>query len=224
IVRLDRDVARRRGAAQRVLDAAHAGEVDLLVGTQMLAKGHDFRRLTLVVALDVDAGLYAADFRAPERLFATLMQVAGRAGRSGSASRVLVQTRFPGHPLFAFLARHDYAGFADRQLSERRETGLPPFRHQALLRAEARQLADALAFLENARAVARGLDVAAEGVTVFDAVPMAMSRLQGRERAQLLVEAERRAPLHRFLSRWIQSLREAPARVGWQLDVDPLEI
>src|SRR5690606_21883093 len=182
IVRLDRDVARRRGAAQRVLDAAHAGEVDLLVGTQMLAKGHDFRRLTLVVALDVDAGLYAADFRAPERLFATLMQVAGRAGRSGRASRMLVQTRLPGHPLFAFLARHDYAGFADRLLAERRETGLPPYRHQAMLRAEAPQLADAVGFLETARTLAAELDAAGYGVRVFDVVPMSMSRLQGRER------------------------------------------
>ncbi len=224
IARLDRDVARRRGAAQRVLDAAHAGEVDLLVGTQMLAKGHDFRRLTLVVALDVDAGLYAADFRAPERLFATLMQVAGRAGRSGRASRMLVQTRFPGHPLFQFLARHDYAGFADRQLGERRETGLPPYRYQAMLRAEAKELADAVAFLEGARRLAFEFDADGSGVRVFDAVPMSMSRLQGRERAQLLVEAERRAPLHRFLAGWVEALRAKPARIAWQLDVDPLDI
>ncbi|MDT3678570.1 MAG: primosomal protein N' [Burkholderiaceae bacterium] len=223
IARLDRDVARRRGAAQRVLDAAHAGEVDLLVGTQMLAKGHDFRRLALVVALDVDAGLYAADFRAPERLFATLMQVAGRAGRSGGDSRMIVQTRYPGHPLFAFLARHDYAGFADRQLAERRETGLPPYRHQAMLRAEARQLADALAFLEAARALASGRE-ASDEVSVFDAVPMSMSRLQGRERAQLLVESVRRASLHRFLADWLAALRATAPRVSWQLDVDPLEI
>jgi len=223
IARLDRDVARRRGAAQRVLDAAHAGEVDLLVGTQMLAKGHDFRRLALVVALDVDAGLYAADFRAPERLFATLMQVAGRAGRSGGDSRMIVQTRYPAHPLFAFLARHDYAGFADRQLAERRETGLPPYRHQAMLRAEARQLADALAFLESAREIAAEREASAE-VSVFDAVPMSMSRLQGRERAQLLVESTRRASLHRFLADWMDALRTTAQRVSWQLDVDPLEI
>ncbi|MCO5099380.1 MAG: primosomal protein N' [Burkholderiaceae bacterium] len=223
VARLDRDVARRRGAAQRVLDAAHAGDVDLLVGTQMLAKGHDFRRLALVVALDVDAGLYAADFRAPERLFATLMQVAGRAGRSGGDSRIIVQTRYPGHPLFAFLARHDYAGFADRQLSERRETGLPPYRHQAMLRAEAKRLAEALAFLDTARALASGR-AAADEVSIFDAVPMSMSRLQGRERAQLLVESSRRASLHRFLADWIAAVRATAPRVTWQLDVDPLEI
>src|SRR5690606_15101009 len=148
IARLDRDVARTRGAAQKVIDAAHAGDVDILVGTQMLAKGHDFRRLTLVVAVDSDGGLLSSDFRAPERMFATLMQVAGRAGRDprlggipaagagdGSRdantaphSRVIVQTRFPDHPLFGFLARHDYAGFADGQLTERLEVGLPPYR------------------------------------------------------------------------------------------------
>jgi len=224
IARLDRDVARRRGAAQKVLDAAHAGDVDLLVGTQMLAKGHDFRRLALVVALDVDAALYAADFRAPERLFATLMQVAGRAGRSGLSSRMLVQTRFPAHPLFAFLARHDYAGFADRQLAERRETGLPPWRYQAMLRAEAKELAQALAFLEQAREQAEAAGAGAAGVTVFDAIPMPMTRLQGRERAQLLVEAARRPPLHRFLAQWLSVLRGIPAPIAWQLDVDPLEI
>ncbi len=241
IARLDRDVARRRGAAQRVLDAAHAGEVDILVGTQMLAKGHDFRRLTLVVALDSDGGLFSSDFRAPERLFATLMQVAGRAGRGASESRVIVQTRFPDHPLFGYLKRHDYAGFADSQLGERREVGLPPYRYQALLRAEATKLVDAIAFLERAKHAAgerpgprpassegganANADVAADGdVTLFDPVPMAMSRLAGRERAQLLIEAKRRVALHRFLDGWLPALRALQTNVRWQLDVDPLEI
>lgn len=219
IARLDRDVARRRGAAQRVLDAAHAGEVDILVGTQMLAKGHDFRRLTLVVALDSDGGLFSSDFRAPERLFATLMQVAGRAGRGAAESRVIVQTRFPDHALFGYLKRHDYAGFADSQLAERREVGLPPYRYQALLRAEASKLSDAIAFLERAK------HAAGDGeVTLFDPVPMAMSRLAGRERAQLLIEATRRAALHAFLDRWLPALRSLQTNARWQLDVDPLEI
>jgi primosomal protein N' (replication factor Y) len=119
VARVDRDVARRRGAAREAIDAAHAGEVDLLVGTQMLAKGHDFQRLALVVVVDADSALYSSDFRAPERLFALLMQVSGRAGRSGEASEVIVQTRFPTHPVFAALGRHDYAGFARAQLLER---------------------------------------------------------------------------------------------------------
>ena len=244
IARLDRDVARTRGAAQKVIDAAHAGDVDILVGTQMLAKGHDFRRLTLVVAVDSDGGLFSSDFRAPERMFATLMQVAGRAGRDPdeaqvARSRVIVQTRYPDHPLFGYLARHDYAGFADQQLAERREVGLPPYRYQALLRAEATALVDALAFLANAkqagewlqrgkgpqglaRASADALDD--DAVALLDPVPMAMTRLKGRERAQLLVEASARRPLHVFLRAWLPALRDLRSSARWQLDVDPLEI
>lgn len=248
IARLDRDVARTRGAAQKVIAAAHAGEVDILVGTQMLAKGHDFRGLTLVVAIDGDAGLFSSDFRAPERLFATLMQVAGRAGRAerdpasggAGASRMIVQTRFPDHPLFEYLSRHDYAGFADAQLAERREVGLPPYRFQALLRADAPALADALGFLARAKEAGCLLQASAvpiagaagahdggpgiDAVALLDPVPMAMSRLAGRERAQLLVESAARRPLHRFLEAWLPVLREIPGAVRWQLDVDPLEI
>jgi primosomal protein N' (replication factor Y) len=223
IARLDRDVASRRGAARKVLDAAHAGEIDILVGTQMLAKGHDFRRLSLVVAVDCDGGLFSADYRAPERLFATLMQVAGRAGRDARASRVLLQTRFPEHPLFACLVRHDYEGFADAQLAEREQAGLPPWRHQALLRAEASGQAAALAFLAQAREIGQSLPEAA-GVTLLDPVPMAMSRLAGRDRAQLLIECAARPPLHRFLDAWLPRLRELPGRARWALDVDPAEI
>ncbi|MCC7060391.1 MAG: primosomal protein N' [Burkholderiaceae bacterium] len=252
IARLDRDVARTRGAAQRVIAAAHAGEVDILVGTQMLAKGHDFRRLTLVVALDSDGGLFSSDFRAPEKMFATLMQVAGRAGRdpqgpgsvggessaagadeglqvgtaasaaAAPSSRVMVQTRFPDHPLFEYLSRHDFAGFADQQLAERREVGLPPYRFQALLRADAARLADALAFLARARSAGEALHQGS--VALLDPVPMAMSRLAGRERAQLLVEAGIRRALHAFLDEWLAALRALHSPVRWQLEVDPLEI
>jgi len=259
IARLDRDVARTRGAAQKVIDAAHGGDVDILVGTQMLAKGHDFRRLTVVVAVDGDGGLFSSDFRAPERMFATLMQVAGRAGRdplrggAGSSDagdepavdaaplrgRVIVQTRFPDHPLFDYLSRHDFAGFADAQLAERREVGLPPYRFQVLLRAEAATQAEALAFLAQARglgeslqssATPRGLaratadSLSGEAVALLDPVPMAMSRLAGRERAQLLVEANSRRSLHAFLRAWLPALRELRSPARWQLDVDPLEI
>ncbi len=225
VARLDRDVARRRGAAQSVLDAAHAGRVDILVGTQMLAKGHDFSRLTLVVVVDADGGLYSSDFRAPERLFATLMQVAGRAGRDRDASRVLVQTRFAKHPLFDALARHDYEGYASLQLYERRQAGLPPFVHQALMRAEAKTLDAALAFLGEARARAQPLRASlAADVAVYDPVPMAMTRIAGIERAQLLIESASRKALHALLDAWLPPLREVRAPVRWQLDVDPLEI
>jgi primosomal protein N' (replication factor Y) len=224
VARLDRDVAQRRGAAQRVIDAFHAGELQLLVGTQMLAKGHDFRRLSLVLVVDGDAGLFSSDFRSPERLFATLMQVAGRAGRDARASRVLIQTRFPDHPLFAHLRRHDYPGFANGLLAERREASMPPFSHQALLRAEASELERALEWLAQARRI--GLDVAGEraDVQLFDPVPMTLQRLKGRERAQLLVESRSRAVLHEFIRTWLAELESPANRVAWQLEIDPAEI
>jgi primosomal protein N' (replication factor Y) len=219
-MRIDRDSTRRRHAAEQAFDAVHAGDVDVLVGTQMIAKGHDFQRVALVVVLNPDGQLASHDFRAPERLFSTLVQVAGRAGRGGHASRVLLQTRFPAHPLFAALARHDYAAFADGQLAERRAANMPPFTHQALLTAEARTMDGALGFLREARAAAPSSDA----VRVFDPVPMALQKLAGAERAQLLVEADRRGPLQAFLRAWLESLRATRSRVRWQIEVDPQEI
>jgi primosomal protein N' (replication factor Y) len=231
IGRLDRDVARRRGAAESVLEAAHAGEVDVLVGTQMLAKGHDFRRLTLVVVVDADAALFAADFRAPERLFATLMQVAGRAGRHHAASRVLIQTRFPEHPVYTALAAHDYERFAASQLEEREQAGLPPFVHQALLTAQARGAEQATGFLAEARRLLLDgpmdppapLD-ALERLIVCDPVPMPVAQLRGMARAQMLIESASRPALHAVLWAWLAALREQRSSVRWQLVVDPLEI
>jgi primosomal protein N' (replication factor Y) len=220
VMRIDRDSTRRRHAAEQAFDAVHAGDVDVLVGTQMIAKGHDFQRVALVVVLNPDGQLASHDFRAPERLFSTLVQVAGRAGRGGHASRVLLQTRFPAHPLFAALARHDYAAFADGQLAERRAASMPPFTHQALLTAEARTMDGALGFLREARADAPSSD----DVRVFDPVPMALQKLAGAERAQLLVEADRRAPLQAFLRDWLEGLRAKRSRIRWQIEVDPQEI
>ena len=231
IARLDRDVARHRGAAREVIDAAHRGEVDLLVGTQMLAKGHDFRNLSCVVVVDADSGLYSGDFRAPERLFAVLMQVAGRAGRAGAASEVVVQTRFPLHPLFDALARYDFASFANAQLAERRASALPPFVFQALLRVEAVKLETALDFLGRARAAGEPLcggqappAAVAVPVTLFDPVPMPMARLAGKERAQLLLESASRKALHAFLDAWLPRVAELKGAVRWQIEVDPIEI
>ncbi len=226
--RLDRDVASRRGAAEKVLDSFHAGTLDIVVGTQMLAKGHDFQRLALVVVLDADAGLYAADFRAPERLFATLTQVSGRAGRAAPElaprGEVIVQTRYPEHPLFAALQAHDFGGFADALLEERREAGLPPYRYLALLRAEAAELDEALAFLAAAkRAAAAGAEGSSE-ITLFDPVPMPMARIAGRARAQLLVDSRSRQELHRFVAAWLLRLDALATRVRWQLEIDPNEI
>jgi primosomal protein N' (replication factor Y) len=224
VARLDRDVAQRRGAAREVIQAFHAGAVRLLVGTQMLAKGHDFRRLSLVVVVDGDAGLFSSDFRAPERLFATLMQVAGRAGRDARASRVLIQTRFPDHPLFGYLRRHDYVGFADQLIVERRQASMPPFSHQALLRADAPELDAAVAWLQSARSIGQALLGESTGLQIFDPVPMALQRLKGRERAQLLIESGSRMELHAFLETWLARLRSTADRIGWHLEVDPAEI
>ena len=231
IGRLDRDVARRRGAAQQMLDAAHAGEVDLLVGTQMLAKGHDFRRLTLVVVVDADAALFAADFRAPERLFATLMQVAGRAGRHHAASRVLIQTRFPEHPVFVALAAHDFDRFAADQLTEREQASLPPFVHQALLTVQARSADDTIAFLADARDRLLSADTeppipdaVLAALTVCDPVPMPLAQMRGLARAQMLIESASRPALHAALGPWLAALRAQRHPARWQLVVDPLEI
>ena len=231
IGRLDRDVARRRGAAQQMLDAAHAGEVDLLVGTQMLAKGHDFRRLTLVVVVDADAALFAADFRAPERLFATLMQVAGRAGRHHAASRVLIQTRFPEHPVFVALAAHDFDRFAADQLTEREQASLPPFLHQALLTVQARSAEDTIAFLADARTRLLSADTdppipdtVLAALTVCDPVPMPLAQMRGLARAQMLIESPSRPALHAALGPWLAALRAQRHPARWQLVVDPLEI
>lgn len=219
VLRIDRDSTRRRDAAATAFEAVHRGDVDVLVGTQMVAKGHDFRNVALVVVLNADSQLVSHDFRAAERLFATLVQVIGRAGRSGRASRALLQTRYPQHPLFAALAKHDYAAFADAVLAERARAGMPPTTHQALLTAEARTLEAALEFLRHAAGQAPS-----GAVTLYDAVPMALVRRAGIERAQMLVEAAQRSALQSFLRQWLQRLRTLKTRVRWQVEVDPAEI
>jgi len=225
ILRIDRDSTRRRGAADAALATVHAGDTDVLVGTQMIAKGHDFQRVSLVGVINADAQLVSHDFRAPERLFATVLQVAGRAGRSGLPSRVLVQTAYPDHPLFTALRRFDYEGFARSQLAEREAAGMPPYVPQALLTAQAKSLEAARALLTQARALGRSLQMQA---TLYDPVPMPLARLAGVFRAQMLVEAPRRSLLQAFLREWLARLRAAEAppgpRVRWQIEVDPQEI
>ena len=230
VMRLDRDVARRRGAAGAVIDSIHQGEVDIVVGTQMLAKGHDFERLNLVVVLDADGGLFSSDFRAPERLFATLTQVAGRAGRHvrDARARVIIQTRFEEHPIFDALRGGDYASFADAQLEERRAASLPPFSYQALLRMEARTLDQAIDFGRSARQLALSLQASHEAtlaaLSIYDPVPMPMAMLAGKSRAQLLVESVSRSQLHQFLAMWQQGLADEAGPVRWQLEIDPAQI
>ena len=222
VLRIDRDSASTPKKWQALLAAIHAGEADILVGTQMLAKGHDFPLLTLVGAVGADAALFAADFRAPERLFAQLMQVGGRSGRAALPGEVLIQTEYPDHPLYQALVDHDYLSFARNQLDERRIAGFPPFSFQAMLRAEARDMAQSLAFLAAARSVAEAL---ADGVTLYDPIPMRLQRLMTLERGQLLVESGSRPALQAFLAAWMEKLYalKMPAGLRWHLDVDPLE-
>ena len=224
ILRIDADSTRRKGSAQAAFDQVHRGEVDILIGTQMVAKGHDFQNLTLVGVLNPDNALFSQDYRASERLFAQLMQVAGRAGRrarsaEGSASEVLIQTRYPQHPLFAAVMQHDYDPFASSLLEERQQAGLPPFIYQALLRAEARELSVALGFLQEASAC-----LAHEGILINDPIPMTMTRVANVDRAQLLVESASRPALQAFLKAWMAALRAMKSRVRWSLEVDPVDI
>lgn len=224
ILRVDRDSVKSRTQWETMLERIHGGDADILVGTQMLAKGHDFPKLTLVGVLGADAALYAADWRAPERLFAQLMQVAGRAGRAELRGEVLVQTQYPDHPLFAAVASHDYPGFAATQLQEREQAGFPPYAFQAVLRAEAPAMADAVAFLELAAALP--VVKAHDQVMLYDPVPMKMARLANLERGQLLAEAFSRPALQAFLPRWreaIEGLKTAN-KLRWHLEVDPLEL
>lgn len=223
ILRVDRDSAGSRKQWEASVATIQRGEADILVGTQMLAKGHDFPKLTLVGAIAPDAALFAADWRAPERLFAQLMQVAGRAGRADRPGEVLLQTQFPDHPLYAALVRHDYPAFATTQLKERQQAGFPPYAHQAMLRAEALSMAESLSFLAAARACPESEEDPL--VIFYDPVPMRLSRRASLERAQLLVESPSRRALQRFLSRWVTRLEaiRAPSRLRWHLEVDPLE-
>ncbi len=225
VLRVDRDAARTRAQWDALLDQIGRGDADILVGTQMMAKGHDFPKLTFVGVLNADSSLFAADFRAPERLFQQLMQVGGRAGRGELPGEVMVQTHYPDHPLYQCLARHDFARYAALQLEERKQARFPPFAANALLCANAPDVATALAWLKDARAAALPF-AQAFGVQVFDPVPMRMVRLARRERAQLLVEALTRPTLQAFLSAWSTQLwpLKPPRDLRWHLDVDPAEV
>jgi primosomal protein N' (replication factor Y) len=221
ILRVDRDSTRNKGSFSRMLGEIQGGRADILVGTQILAKGHDFPNLTLVAVLNADSALYSADYRAPERLFAQLVQVAGRAGRADLAGEVLIQTQYPRHPLYQALAQHDYPGYARTLLAEREQAGFPPYVFEAVLRAEAERLDSALDFLRAAAALA-GPPPA--GITLYDPVPMSVTRLAERERAQLLVQSASRKALQAYLAAWSAKLYALPQRaVRWHLDVDPIE-
>ena len=230
VARMDADSTRLKGSLEVQLAALHSGEVDVLVGTQMIAKGHDFRRITLVASVNADSALFASDHRAPERLFALLMQAAGRAGRDAgqsAASEMWVQTWYPQHPLFEHLKKYDFPAFAAEQLAERESAAMPPYGFQALLRADARTQAAAQAFLNAAAEQGAGLP-GRDDITLYPAVPLTIQRVANVERAQLLVESHSRAALQRFLAAWqpvllaCRGLPEARGLVRFAVDVDPL--
>jgi primosomal protein N' (replication factor Y) len=221
IARLDRDSTSRKGSLAAVLRDVGAGEVEILLGTQMLTKGHDFPRVTLVGILNADQGLFGTDPRSHERLAQTILQVAGRAGRADRPGEVVIQTHYPDHPLLACLLDGDYTAFATLALADRREARWPPFAHLAVWRAEAARRAAAFEFLEHVRAAAAGGPVA-----VLGPAPLAMERKDGRYRAQLIFRSAERAPLHRLVEHTLAAVRTLPAarRARWSIDIDPLEI
>ncbi len=240
VMRIDADSTKLKGALEAQLADVHSGDVDVLIGTQMIAKGHDFRHITLVAAINPDGALFSSDFRAPERLFALLMQAGGRAGRDAAqsaSSEMWVQTFHPSHPLFEALKKHDYPAFAEQQLKERLEAGLPPSSFQALIRCDARMQTVAQAFLNKGNAHLQSLaqddaQLAAlmAEVSVFPAVPMSIQRVANVERAQMLLESTSRQSLHKVLDLLQACLHETRANpehkglIRWLVDVDPLAI
>lgn len=227
VQRIDADSTRLKGSAEQLFENVHSGEVDIIVGTQMLAKGHDFKRLSLVGVLNADMMLFSGDFRASERLFAQLMQVAGRAGRHLPDSEVLLQTEFPDHNLYQSLINHDYKQFVANALDERQMAGLPPFAHHVLISAQARELNEALEFLKAIINDAKQeLSAYLEGVRIYDPIPLKIVRVANIERAQLLIEADSRIALHRFMNIWLYRVYHyfRNHRVKYFVEVDPLEI
>ncbi|MBS7327662.1 MAG: primosomal protein N' [Oxalobacter sp.] len=225
VLRIDADSTSRKGSLQKALEDIYQGKVDIVIGTQMVAKGHDFQNLTLVGVLDPDTALFSHDYRAGERLFSQLMQVAGRAGRSvagpdANPAQVMIQTRYPGHPLYQAMCQRRYDAYVGELMEERRIAGFPPFGYQALLTAEAKSIDKAMAFLQGAK----GLIDRQQGITVSDAIPMAVMRVANVERAQLLLESASRPALQGVLSDWLPKLKGLKTSVKWQVEIDPLSI
>ena len=224
IVRIDRDSTRRKGAMDSMLDSVIQGKNQILIGTQMLAKGHHFPNVTLVGILNTDQGLFSADFRAGERMAQLIVQVAGRAGREEKPGEVLIQTHYPDHPLLQLLIEQGYEKFAQAALEERRQAELPPFNYFALLRAEAMERDKPLAFLQHAKELA--LEYNAKNVSLLGPIPAPMEKRAGRFRMQLLLQAPQRPVLHNLLDQLLPQLEtiKTARKVRWSLDVDPMEM
>jgi primosomal protein N' (replication factor Y) len=224
LVRVDRDTTRRRGELEERLEQIASGRARILVGTKMLSKGHDFPGVTLVAVVDADQGLFGSDFRAAERLAQSFVQVTGRAGRADRPGEAWLQTLFPDHALLGVLLREGYAGFARRELEERRSAGWPPYSYLAVLRAEAPGRAPVHAFLAAARTAAEAQP--ADGIEILGPAPAPMERRAGRFRGQLLVQASHRPRLHAFLAVWRAAVGELPEgrHARWSLEVDPADL
>ena len=222
ILRVDKDTTRTKKSLTLLHDRMNNREIDILVGTQMLAKGHDFPFLTLVGILDADNALYSPDYRAPEKLFSQLMQVSGRAGRSNIAGEVLIQTVFPHNPVFEGVKKNNYEIFAQILLQEREQMGLPPFSFTAILRVESKELKYGEQFINDAAKYAESLS---NKVVIYDPVRPSIERLKGYERFQLFIQANARKDLQNLLRQWSTYLRQYPLanRVKWSIDVDPIE-
>jgi primosomal protein N' (replication factor Y) len=224
IIRIDRDTTRRKGALENLLQEVHQGGAKILLGTQMLAKGHHFPDVTLVGILNVDQGLFSVDFRALEKTAQLIVQVAGRAGRAEKPGEVMLQTHYPDHSLLQTLLISGYAQFAQQALQEREQAGLPPFSYMALLRAEAVNAAQPLEFLREAKTLA--LELAAPGIELLGPLPSPMEKRAGRYRAQLFIQSGNRTTLHRFLHPWVLALERSRLgrKVRWSIDVDPVDV
>jgi len=224
IARIDTDTMRRKHELESMLASVDSGEVRLLVGTQMLSKGHHFPGVTLVVIVNADQGLFGTDFRASERLAQAIVQVAGRSGRAERPGEVLIQTAYPEHPLLQTLLQSGYAGFAESALTERARSGWPPYSRLALVRAEATSQSTPLRFLEAARKAVQSIP--SNAVALFGPAPAPMRRRAGHFREQLLLQAKTPSALHALLNRWIPLLEALPEarQVRWSVDVDPAEL
>lgn len=225
VQRIDRDNTQRKGELAAILEKARKGEVDIILGTQLITKGHDFPNVGMVGILESDHGLYSTDYRATETLFQQVLQVSGRAGRRNDVGRVYIQTRFPDHPFFDYIKQHDFDGFAKSLLEERKSVGFPPFGYFALLRAESTHQAKALQFLRRAKTDCGQT----AGVIIMDAVPAPMERRAGRFRAQLLFMSSQRSSLNGVLAAWLHLIatdkeaKKVASTVRWSLDIDPLD-
>jgi primosomal protein N' (replication factor Y) len=222
ILRLDQDSTRRKGSAAEAFEKIHRGEADLILGTQMVAKGHDFQKVSLVVILNSDSQLLSPDLRARERLFAVLLQVAGRAGRGDVRGKVLVQTDYPDDPLYKYLITQDYEGFARSELAARQETQMPPYCSQAVLVAEGKNIQEVLEFLKRCKNYA--LSLGHRGITLYDPVPLALVRKQDVDRGQLIIEGRTKVVLQAFLADLNDALRKIRTRFSWHIDVDPVQV